>query len=96
MADVLITSAAEGVYAEALSWYVERSVQAAERLEVEFDLAIQAIAFDPGRFPRCDEQHHYYLMRHFPYQGIYRQLDRGIAVIAVAHTSRKPRYWAKR
>jgi len=68
MIDLVICSAAEGEYAEALAWYAERSVQAAERFDADFDQALEKIASDPARFPRCDERHHFYLMRHFPYQ----------------------------
>ena len=90
MIDLVVCSAAEVDYAEALSWYAERSVQVAERFDVEFDQALETIASDPERFPRCDERHSYYLMRRFPYQIIYRQhLDHWV-VIAVAHTAQSP------
>ena len=93
MIDLVICSAAEGEYAEALAWYAERSAQAAERFDADFDQAMETIASDPTQFPRCDERHHFYLMRHFPYQIIYRQHRDHWVVIAVAHTARKPRYW---
>ena len=94
MIDLVVCSAAEREYADVLSWYAEQSVQAAERFDAEFDQAMETIASDPQTFPRCDERHHYYLMRHFPYQIIYRQ-DQWV-VIAVEHTARKPRYWSSR
>lgn len=81
MNELVVCSAAEAEYADALSWYSERSVQGAERFDAEFDQALETIASDPERFPRCDERHHYYLMRHFPYQLIFHWV-----VIAVAHT----------
>ena len=96
MIDLLICSAAEGEYAEALAWYAERSVQAAERFDADFDQALEEIASDLARFPRCDERHQFYLMRHFPYQMIYRQHQDHWVVIAVAHTAREPRYWSGR
>jgi plasmid stabilization system protein ParE len=51
MVDVLVCSAAEDDYAEALSWYAERSVQAAERIGAEFDRVLKAITDAPERFP---------------------------------------------
>jgi plasmid stabilization system protein ParE len=96
MANLVICSAAEAEYAEALTWYCERSVQAAERFDAEFALAMEAISSDPQRFPYCDERHRYYLMRHYPYQVIFRETADGLAIIAVAHTKRKPGYWANR
>lgn len=35
-------------------------------------------------------------MKRFPYNIIYRISDRDLRVLAVAHQSRKPRYWADR
>jgi plasmid stabilization system protein ParE len=62
----LISSAAEQDYAEALSWYADRDIRAAENFDAELDRAIQSIAEHPGRFPSCDKRHHVYLMRRFP------------------------------
>ena len=67
MIDLVVCSAAESDYAEALSWYAQRSTDAAERFDTQFDRALKAIAADPKRFPLCGDSHHYYLMRHFPY-----------------------------
>ena len=64
MIDLVVCSAAEEEYADALSWYAERSVQAAERFDAEIDSALKSISSGPERFPRCDERHYYYLMRH--------------------------------
>jgi plasmid stabilization system protein ParE len=96
MIDLVVCSAAEAEYADVLMWYAERSVQAAERFDAEFDQALETIASDPQRFPQCDNRHHYYYMRHFPYQIIYRQHTDHWVVIAVAHTARQPRYWSAR
>jgi len=96
MANLVISSAAEGDYAEALSWYADRSPEAAECFDVELDRALEIIASAPEQFPRCDERHRFYLMRDFPYQIIYRPHGTDWVVIAVAHTSRSPVYWSDR
>ena len=96
MVDLVVCSAAEGDYAEALRWYAEQSTQAADRFETEFGNALESIASDPYRFPKCDDRHRYFLMRHYPFQLIYREFGSGIAIIAVAHTKRGSRYWAGR
>jgi plasmid stabilization system protein ParE len=96
MIELVVSSAAEGDYSDALSWYAERSVQAAERFDADFDEALRTIASDPERFPHCDDRHHFYLMQQFPYQVIYRQHGTQWVVIAVAHTARQPRYWSRR
>jgi len=96
MAELIISSAAERDFAEALCWYTERSVQAAERFDAEFGDALVKIAADPGRFPMCDKQNRYYLMDHYPFQIVFRESASGIAIIAVAHTKRRPGYWTSR
>jgi plasmid stabilization system protein ParE len=43
----LVTSAAEWDYTEALSWYAERSLRAAEGFEAEFAKALDTIGSNP-------------------------------------------------
>jgi plasmid stabilization system protein ParE len=96
MNDPLILAAAEEEYTDSLRWYAERSQQAAAGFETEFERALDAIASDPGRFPRCDDRHRYYLTVRYPYQVIYR-INRGqVLIVAVAHAARKPGYWSDR
>ncbi len=96
MIDLVVCSAAELEYSEALSWYAERSVEVANRFDVELDRTLQLIASDPERFPRYDKRHRFYLMRNFPFQVLYRQHKNHLVVIAIAHTARKPGYWKSR
>ena len=37
-----------------------------------------------------------YRVKKFPYLLIYKMREEGICILAVAHTSRKPRYWESR
>jgi plasmid stabilization system protein ParE len=96
MSKLLVTSAAEQDFTEALCWYTERSLQAAEGFEAELVRCLESIKAEPGRFPRCDPLHRYYLMRRYPYQIIYRERQDCLIVIAVAHAKRRPGYWANR
>ena len=96
MTNVIICSAAEVDYTEFLTWYAERSVDAARDFDAEFDWALAQIAADPERFPLCDARHRYYLLRRFPFRIIYRMVREDVVVIAVAHGSRAPDYWANR
>lgn len=96
MTNVIICSAAEIDYTESLTWYAERSVDVANDFDAEFDRAMSQIATDPERFPLCDSRHRYYLLRRFPFRIIYRVVRDEILVIAVAHGSRSPDYWANR
>jgi len=96
MAELVIASPAEREYAEALCWYADRSITAAERFEAEFQRALESVASTPDRYPICDDRHRFFLMRRFPYQLIYRHGVDRVTVVAVAHTSRKPFYWSDR
>ena len=62
MANVIICSAAEVDFTESLKWYAERSIDAANDFDAEFDRAISQIAADPERFPKCDARHRYFLL----------------------------------
>ncbi len=96
MADVFVTSAAERDFTEALCWYAQRSRDAAEGFDAEFEVALRSIGADPIRYPSCDQRHRYYLMRRYPYQVIDRAERDEVAVVAVAHAKREPGYWSGR
>lgn len=96
MANIIVCSAAEVDYTESLTWYAEHSNDAANDFDAEFDRALKQIAETPERFPLCDSRHRYFLLRRFPFRSIYRAVHDEIVVIAVAHSSRSPNYWADR
>ena len=93
---VVVYSSAEQDYTKSLCWYSSRSAKAASDFDAEFDAAIRTISDVAQRFPFCDDRHQFYLMRTFPFQIIFRCLHGEIHVVAVAHTSRKPKYWLDR
>ena len=97
MNEVLIAGSAEDDYSDSLNWYAERSSEAARRFEEEFLDAIEAISANPYRYPWIDDRHRFCLLRHFPFQVIYRELPSSqLLIVAVAHTSRRPGYWRDR
>jgi plasmid stabilization system protein ParE len=96
VAEVSVHPDAEAEYETALGWYMERSVQAADRFEAAFDGALQAIAEYPSPYPAMDSRHRYKLLRRFPYSIIYRIDGEQIRVVAVAHSKRLPGYWLAR
>ncbi len=96
MTRIRVCSAAESEFTDALCWYGKRSSDVALNFDSEFDAVLAKIAESPDRYPACDERHRYVLMRRFPYQVIYRTVTDEITIIAVAHTSREPGYWADR
>lgn len=97
MVDVLISEGAEEDYIDSLRWYAERSKRAAEGFEAEFARALEVISANPDRYPLCDDRHRFYLMKRYPFQIIHRKItDEHVLIVAVAHTSRRPGYWAER
>lgn len=97
MAEVLISEGAEEDYTLSLCWYAKRSRSAAEGFEAEFARALKSIAANPEQFALCDQRHHFYFMKRYPFQVIFRSLEGGqLLVVAVAHTSRRPGYWLER
>lgn len=49
MDELLISAAAEQDHSEALAWYAERSIRAAEGFEAEFAAALLVVAEHPER-----------------------------------------------
>ncbi len=96
MAELILCSAAEVDYTESLCWYAERSIEAANDFDAELNIALDQIKSDPQRFPLCDDRHRFFLMRRFPFRIIYRGIHEDIVVIAIAHASRSPDFWANR
>jgi plasmid stabilization system protein ParE len=96
MSRLIVSAAAEADYTAALTWYAECSERAAELIEVEFARALKYIADNPRMFPLCDSRHRYCRVRRYPYQIINSESIDEVVVVAVAHTSRRPRYWEER
>jgi plasmid stabilization system protein ParE len=96
MAEVTFHPEAEAEYEHALVWYLERSPQAAERFQVAFEEAIEAIQSHPAMFPLLDDRHRFVLVKRYPYSVIYRWDGNAARVIAVAHSKQRPGFWSDR
>jgi len=79
-----------------LAWYLERSSQAASAFLASVRQAIADIERTPNRFPRDSDGFRAVRLSKYPFQIIYRETSRGLGVVAVAHTSRRPDYWRSR
>ena len=71
-------------------WYAARSTEAANAFLIE------QIRSGPGRWPLHVHETRRYLLHHFPFSVIYKEIGSTIYVIAVAHAKRKPGYWKDR
>ena len=88
--------AAAAEYAEAFRWYDERAAGLATAFAGEVSRALRLIRETPERWPRYGARHRRILVRRFPYSMIYLPTATRIWIVAVAHTSRRPRYWRTR
>ena len=80
----------------ARQWYEVRSPAAADAFVAELDAAIEQILQAPGRFASYLHGTQRCLLHRFPYLVVFRQAERVVEVIAIAHGSRKPGYWKQR
>lgn len=81
---------------EALDWYLQLSMQAAQAFLTEVDRSIQLIQETPRMWPYFEGNTRRCVLRKFPYGIVFRETCGGIEVVAVAHERRRPRYWADR
>jgi plasmid stabilization system protein ParE len=84
-------------YDAAFDWYLQRSPDAALKLDAEFGRALAEIAQAPQRWASGPHHTRRFLLRRFPFLLIYRERAGGnLQIVAVAHTSRRPGYWRER
>ena len=88
----MLHEAAQEDYEQAIQWYMERSLQAAENFVDAVDVTLQMICDHPTRW-RNEYKHYYELgVKKYPYTIIYaiepsRQL---VIVSAIYHHKRNP------
>jgi len=82
-------------YEAAFDWYFERSRLAAQKFSDELRQAVENIAKAPQRWAK-DLGSRRFLLRHFPFAIIYRELPSVLQIVAIAHGRRRPGYWKKR
>jgi toxin ParE1/3/4 len=80
-------------YEAAFEWYFERSQTVASRFASEVEFAIAGIGKNPQRWPEGVHGTRQFVLAHFPFALIYRELPSKIQRVAVAHGKRRPGYW---
>ena len=83
-------------FVEAIEWYAERSLNAARAFQEAVKSAGLAISKAPELWPTYMHGTRRYLLKRFPSAIAYRLTEAQIQIIAVAHGSRRPGYWADR
>jgi plasmid stabilization system protein ParE len=84
-------------YDAAFDWYLQQSPDAALKFDAEVERALTLVLQAPHRWTMGHHSTRRFLLRHFPYILIYREVDpKTIQIVAVAHTGRRPRYRKQR
>lgn len=78
---------------ESFDWYASRSQLAAERFASAVDAALMRIARDFSTLAYVDRVHQECPVKRFPFRIIFRNVERQLLVVAIAHGKRRPRYW---
>lgn len=82
---------------EIYSWYEERDPETAVRFNDSVNDAVERLRQDPESQPIEFKRYRWVRVRRFPYRLLFEQLDQDrVLILAVAHTSRDPRYWQDR
>ena len=82
---------------EATQWYLEDAGPAvAEQFEWAVQRALRLLAVMPRLGRASYPGVRTWPLKHFPYTLVYRVKGEVISVVAVAHQSRTPGYWAAR
>jgi len=82
--------------ADAIEWYALRSERAAADFIAELEHAIGDVAAAPGRWPRHGKSCRRRVLHRYPYLVLYRETERSVFVIAIAHGRRRPGFWQQR
>ena len=81
---------------EAIRWYSASSPYAAAGFKREITEAMHAVLLHPERGRQIEGGMRRVVLRRFPFSIIYRVQGEEILIIALAHASRLPAYWATR
>lgn len=81
----------------ATRWYEERDSRVCDHFLNALDLSVERLSQDPESYATVDNHYRSISVINFPYRLIFRLASADeIAVVAVAHASRKPGYWKGR
>jgi plasmid stabilization system protein ParE len=87
---------AVGDVKSATTWYLGRSPKAALDFVEELERAVHTIREAPERWQLGESNTRRFLLWRFPFSVIYSEQEGVIVVWAVAHSGRRPEYWARR
>lgn len=94
---ISLSSDAQRDFEAAIDWYLEElAITAADDFANEFEHALSMLSGYPNIGVAGLYKTRILTLQNFPYSLIYRTQPEFVRVIAVAHHSRRPGYWAGR
>jgi len=81
---------------EADVWYLSRDYDTSVEFLSDLDAALEAISDAPQRWPKYLHGTRRFVMQRFPFSVVYLDGPEFIAIVAVAHSKRRPGYWKGR
>jgi plasmid stabilization system protein ParE len=92
-----LTPEAEAELAEALTFYSEHvSLNVARNFLAKFEEKAMLLTEFPGLGTPTTKGRHLFPIGRYPYSMLYRAERGAIRISAIAHHSRRPRYWEQR
>ena len=92
-----LTPEAEAELAEAVAFYAEHvSVSVARNFLAKFEEKASLLIEFPGLGTPTTKGRHLFPIGRYPYSMLYRAEPGTIRISAIAHHSRRPRYWEQR
>lgn len=88
--------AARGEFRHAIQWYNREQAGLGTRFARLTFQAIDRIELDQLTGFPSDHDTRTVIVKHFPYQIIFKDFPKQVWIIAVAHTARHPNYWHRR
>ena len=83
-------------FIEAVAYYELSREELGLRLSREVYATINRVTLNPTAWPLISENTRRCFTRRFPYGVVYEIREADILIIAIAHSSREPRYWRVR
>lgn len=82
----------------AAAWYERECRGLGQQFIDEVERTVRDVVAAPDRWPRWSESRpeRRLLVKRFPYVVIYEHLGDEVFIKAIAHTKRRPAYWARR
>ena len=83
-------------FKDAVDYYNAEEAGLGDRFATVIRSAVEDLVKAPGRWPILERRIRRRILKKFRYVLLYAESGDSILIVAVMHTSRKPRYWKDR